>query len=163
MNKKIKLTVNGITRTVELEGWERLIDVLRLKLRLTGTKRGCDDFACGACTVIVNGKARKSCTVKAEKLDGAVVDTVEGLAKGTELHPIQQAMIEARAIQCGFCTPGIEMELKALFDQGPCSEEKILKILNRHLCRCTGYEAILEGALKAQEALGAVKMEPNKN
>ncbi|MEA1927688.1 MAG: (2Fe-2S)-binding protein [Candidatus Auribacterota bacterium] len=154
MPEKITFTVNGKKRTVEIEGWEKLIHVLREYLNLTGTKRGCDDASCGACVVVVDGKATKSCVYPAKKLEGKEVITIEGVSEGTILHPIQQSMIEAGAVQCGYCMPGIVMELYALFNQDlAASREDIIDALDKHLCRCTGYEAILDGALLAQENL----------
>lgn len=154
MGQTIDFSVNGSPKTVEIEGWEKLLDLLRDRLGLTGAKCGCDDFTCGTCTVVLNGKARKSCTVKAAKLQGAEVVTIEGVSEGYELHPIQRALIESGAVQCGFCTPGIVMELYALFNKNvAASREQIVDVLARHLCRCTGYEPILQGALLAQEYL----------
>lgn len=154
MSEKITFTINGRRRTVALEGWERALDVIRERLDLTGTKRGCDDRTCGACTVVVDGVAQKTCTWPAKKLDGTEIVTIEGLANGTELHPIQRAMIEAGAVQCGYCTPGIVMRLYALFTVNPnASEEELMAALEQHLCRCTGYEAILSGARLAQKIM----------
>ncbi len=159
MSEKITFTVNGTPRTVEIEGGEKLIFILREKLGLTGTKRGCDDAACGACVVVVNGEAKKSCVFPAGKLAGADVVTIEGVAEGTRLHPIQQALIDAGAVQCGYCMPGIVMELYALFNKSPqAADEEIREALALHLCRCTGYEAIWKGALLARDYLAqAVK------
>lgn len=158
MGQKINLTVNGRQRTVEIEEWERLIDVLREKLNLTGTKRGCDDGSCGACVVVVDGKAERSCLYLAKKADGKSIVTIEGLADGTKLHPIQEALMEAGAVQCGYCIPGIVMELYALYTAKPdASDEDILGALSRHLCRCTGYEAILEGARLARRRMSGAK------
>jgi len=154
MAEKITFIVNGKKRTVEIEGWEKLIYVLRESLNLTGTKRGCDDASCGACVVVVDGKATKSCIYPATKLDGKEVITIEGVSEGTNLHPIQRALIDAGAVQCGFCMPGIVMELYALFNKNSAaSREEIMDALDKHLCRCTGYEAILDGALLAQKNL----------
>ena len=154
MAEKIEFTVNGIKRSVEIEGWEKLLDVLREYLGLTGAKRGCDDAQCGACTVIMNGEAKKSCIVPAKKADGASILTIEAVAAGGELHPIQKALIDAGAVQCGFCIPGIVMELYALFSARPdASDDDIMDALEGHLCRCTGYEAIYEGALLARKYL----------
>ncbi len=154
MSDKITFSVNGVGRTVTADPQLRLLDVIREQLQLTGTKRGCDNGTCGACTVVVDGRARKSCRLKLEQVAGAEILTVEGLAQNGELHPIQTALIEAGAVQCGFCTPGIIMELYALFTADlEASEKKIINALNKHLCRCTGYEAILAGALLAQERL----------
>lgn len=161
MAEKVTFTVNNIIRSVEIEGWEKLIDILREELGLTGTKKGCDDASCGACTVVVDGEARKSCVYPAKKVEGKEVITIEGLAEGKKLHPTQEALIEAGAVQCGFCTPGIVMELYALFNKklNP-SDEEITEALSRHLCRCTGYEAILEGAKLAREKMAASSKSP---
>lgn len=153
-SETITFTINGTERTVEVDPALRLIDVIREDLGLTGTKRGCDNYTCGSCVVVVDGKAVKSCTYPLKRLEGAEVLTVEGLARGRELHPIQQALIDAGAVQCGFCTPGIIMELYALFEENlDAGEEQIRDALDKHLCRCTGYEAIWEGALLAQERM----------
>ncbi|MGQ9844918.1 MAG: (2Fe-2S)-binding protein [Caldisericia bacterium] len=150
----ITFKVNGINKTIEIEGHETLLDILREKINLTGAKRGCDDGSCGACTVIVNGEAVKSCIYSAKKLNNAEVITIESLTKNGELHPIQKAMIDSGAVQCGYCTPGIIMELFALFNKNiDASEEQIIDVLSEHLCRCTGYEAILDGAKLAQRYL----------
>jgi len=154
MGEKINFTVNGKPVSVEIEGWEKLLDILRDYLNLTGAKRGCDDATCGACVVVVNGEAVKSCIYPAKKLEGAEVITIEGLTDGKNLHPIQQALIDSGAVQCGFCTPGIILELYALFNKNiDATEEEILKALKNHLCRCTGYESILAGAKLAQKYL----------
>lgn len=152
--KILTFRVNGSERTVTLEGWERLLDVLRERLGLTGTKRGCDDASCGACTVILNGKAVRSCITPVSKAQGADVRTIEDVARGTELHPVQRALIEAGAVQCGYCIPGIVMELVALFDADPrATSKEITNAMEKHLCRCTGYEALMEGAFLAQKLL----------
>jgi len=154
MAEKITFKVNGIERSLEIEDGEKLIEILREKLDLTGTKRGCDDASCGACTVVVDGEATKSCVYPAKKVAGKEVTTIEGLARGKKLHPIQEALIEAGAVQCGYCTPGIVMELYALFSENSnSSDEEITEALSRHLCRCTGYEAILEGARIARKKM----------
>ncbi len=146
------LTINGTTRTVEADPKTPLLHVLRRTFGLTGTKQGCDNGACGACTVVINGKAMKSCVFPISKADGAEIVTVEGLAEGTTLHPIQRALIDAGAVQCGFCTPGIVMELYALLSaEAKPEKDAIRRALNKHLCRCTGYEAILYGAELALE------------
>jgi aerobic carbon-monoxide dehydrogenase small subunit len=158
MAEKISFTVNGTARSVELEGWEKAIDVLRETLGLTGTKRGCDDASCGACTIIIDGVAKRSCVLPGKKLDGTTVTTIEGMSEGTRLHPIQEALIEAGAVQCGYCIPGIVMTLHALYAKNlKATEEEIRDALSRHLCRCTGYEAILDGAKLAQKKLAAAK------
>jgi len=156
MAENVTFTINGMKRTVAVDPALNLLDVIRADLGLTGTKRGCDNSTCGSCTVVMNGKAVKSCTVALEKADGAEILTIEALAEGTKLHPIQQALVEAGAVQCGFCTPGIVMELYALLMKDvDASEKDIQNALNKHLCRCTGYEAIWEGALLAQERMKA--------
>lgn len=150
----ITFKVNGINKTIEIEGHETLLDILREKINLTGTKRGCDDGSCGACTVIVNGEAVKSCIYSAKKLNGTEIITIEGLTKNGELHPIQKAMIDSGAVQCGYCTPGIIMELFSLFNKNiDAFQDQIIDVLSNHLCRCTGYEAILDGAKLAQRYL----------
>lgn len=152
MAERMTFTVNGKERTVEYEPDMMLIDVLREVLNLTGTKHGCDNSTCGTCTVVMNGKAIKSCNTPASKAAGTEVITVEGLAKGMELHPIQKAISESGAVQCGFCTPGIVMELYGLLESNPdASQTEMENALNKHLCRCTGYEPIRDGALIAQK------------
>ncbi len=152
MPEKISFTVNGIGRTVEVEPEMMLIDVIRDVLNLTGTKHGCDNATCGTCVIIMNGKAIKSCNTPVSKAAGATLLTVEGLAKGTELHPVQKAIAESGAVQCGFCTPGIVMELVAMLETNPqASENEMNNALTKHLCRCTGYEPIRDGALIAQK------------
>ncbi|MGB9694798.1 MAG: (2Fe-2S)-binding protein [Caldisericaceae bacterium] len=157
MSTKVNFTVNGTDKTVEIEGWEKLLDVLREYLNLTGAKRGCDDGTCGACTVIVNGEAVKSCMFPASKLEGANIVTIEGLSKeGTNI--IQKSLIDVGAVQCGFCTPGIVAELTVLFTKVPeATEDQIKDALSKHLCRCTGYEAIMQGAKSAQKKLEGAK------
>jgi aerobic-type carbon monoxide dehydrogenase small subunit (CoxS/CutS family) len=154
MEEKISFTINGVPTTVEVDPDMLLIDVIREVLNLTGTKHGCDNSTCGSCTVIMNGKAIKSCNTPVKKVANQEILTVEGLAKGTVLHPIQKSLAESGAIQCGFCTPGIVMELYGLFESNPgASLAEIENSLNRHLCRCTGYEPIRDGALMAQKLI----------
>ncbi len=154
MVEKISFTINGKPTTVEVEPDMMVLDVLREVLNLTGTKHGCDNSTCGTCTIVVNGKAVKSCNLPVKKIEGADVLTIEGLARGTQLHPIQKAISESGAIQCGFCTPGIVMELYGLLEDKPeASQPEIENALNKHLCRCTGYEPIKDGALMAQKLI----------
>lgn len=154
MVEKISFTINGKPATVEVDPGMMVLDVLREVLNLTGTKHGCDNSTCGTCTIVVNGKAVKSCNLPVKKIEGAEVLTVEGLAKGTQLHPIQKAISESGAIQCGFCTPGIVMELYGLLEEKPdASQTEMENALNKHLCRCTGYEPIRDGALMAQKLI----------
>ncbi|MGD2127166.1 MAG: (2Fe-2S)-binding protein [Desulfobacteraceae bacterium] len=156
MQENITMIVNGIRHTIVCTGKESLLEILRDYLALTGAKEGCGYGACGSCTVVVNGEAVKSCTLRGKgKLEGIEVVTIEGLAdEEGNLHPIQKAFLEAGAVQCGFCTPGFIMRLYALFNGDPdASAEEILKALSEHLCRCTGYEAIWEASLLARERL----------
>jgi aerobic-type carbon monoxide dehydrogenase small subunit (CoxS/CutS family) len=154
MTERMTLTINGKEQTVDYEPEMMLLDVLREVLNLTGTKHGCDNSTCGTCTVVMDGKATKSCNTPAAKAAGTSIVTVEGLAKGMELHPIQKAISESGAVQCGFCTPGIVMELYGLLETNPdASEVEMTNALNKHLCRCTGYEPIRDGALIAQKMI----------
>jgi len=154
MPEKISFSVNGKPTTVEVDPGMMVLDVLREVLNLTGTKHGCDNSTCGTCTIVVNGKAVKSCNLPVKKIEGAEVVTVEGLAKGSVLHPVQKAISESGAIQCGFCTPGIVMELYGLLEEKPeASQVEMENALNKHLCRCTGYEPIRDGALMAQKLI----------
>ena len=150
MKNKIKLTVNGQPHELEVEPDERLVDVLRERLELTGTKKGCEVGVCGACTVILDGKAVSSCLILALQADGKSVTTIEGIAEGAELHPLQKAFVEKGAIQCGFCTPGMVMSAKALLDENKHpDEQEIRKQLVGNLCRCTGYVKIVEAVRAA--------------
>lgn len=154
MSERFSFKVNGVRREVEVEANTMLIEVIRDVFNLTGTKYGCDNATCGACVVILNGQAVKSCNTPVSRANGGELVTVEGLAKGMELHPVQKAIAESGAVQCGFCTPGIVMELVALLENKPdAGSEEILTALNKHLCRCTGYEPIQEGALFAQQLI----------
>jgi aerobic-type carbon monoxide dehydrogenase small subunit (CoxS/CutS family) len=154
MSEKITFTLNGTPTTVDVEPDMLLMDVLRDELNLTGTKHGCDNSTCGSCTVVMNGKAVKSCNTPINKVAGAEILTIEGLAKGMELHPIQKSLSESGAVQCGFCTPGIIMELYGLLETNPdATQTEMENALNKHLCRCTGYEPIRDGAVMAQKLM----------
>ena len=154
MSEKITFTLNGTPTTVDVEPDMLLMDVLRDELNLTGTKHGCDNSTCGSCTVVMNGKAIKSCNTPISKVAGAEILTIEGLAKGMELHPIQKSLSESGAVQCGFCTPGIIMELYGLLETNPnATQTEMENALNKHLCRCTGYEPIRDGAVMAQKLM----------
>lgn len=151
---KIRFTVNGRKVDREVTADSRLLDLLRDDLHLTGTKEGCGEGECGACTVLIDGKAVNSCLVLAPQADGKDILTVEGLAKGNELHPIQQAFVEKGAVQCGFCTPGFIMSTYALLKESPNpSNEEILTALEGNLCRCTGYTKIIEAVHYAAELM----------
>jgi aerobic carbon-monoxide dehydrogenase small subunit len=144
MKKDIKFTVNGQPHELSIEPKTLLVDLLRKQLRLTGTKRGCNEGACGACTVIMNGAAVKSCSVLAIQADGAQITTVEGLARGADLHPLQKAFLDFGSFQCGFCTPGMLMSSKALLDETPApSLQQIKEGIDGNVCRCTGYNSII--------------------
>ena len=148
--QKVSFTLNGELVSVEIETHLTLLQLLRDKLELTGTKEGCGMGECGACTVILNGKTVNSCIFPAVEVDGKNVITIEGLtdAQGT-LHPIQKAFIEYGAVQCGFCTPGMVLSAKALLDENPKpTEEEIRSGVAGNLCRCTGYLQIIQ-AIKA--------------
>lgn len=146
----LTMTLNGQKVTVEIEPSDLLAYVLRDRLGLTGTKIGCDEGECGACTVILDGRAVNSCLLPAMKADGCEVMTVEGLAQGGELDPLQQAFIDKGAVQCGYCTPGLLMSAKALLDENPHpSEQEIKDAIAGNLCRCTGYLQIVEAIKKA--------------
>jgi carbon-monoxide dehydrogenase small subunit len=151
---QIEITVNDVTRTVKITPQMRLLDLLRDQLGLTSVKEGCSEGECGACTVLMDGKAVTSCTVMAFQAEGSHIFTVEGLGKRGELDPIQQAFVENDAIQCGFCTPGMIMSAKALLMQNPTpTEEEVRRALEGNLCRCTGYLPIFQAVLDAAERL----------
>ena len=149
----LTMTLNGESVTVEVEPFELLVDVLRDKLGLTGTKIGCNEGECGACTVIMDGQAVLSCLLPAMKAHGREVITIEGLSRDGELHPLQRAFIEKGSVQCGYCTPGMIMSAKALLDENPQpSIEEIEEALAGNLCRCTGYFQIVEAVEAAIES-----------
>ena len=146
----IELTVNGQEVSLEIQPNLTLLDLLRDRLSLKGAKRSCDLQVCGACTILVDGKAVSSCTYLAYEARGADVLTIEGLADGNTLHPMQQAFIDNGAFQCGFCTPGMILAAKSLLDETPRpSEEKVKEYMEGNICRCTGYRKILEAILDA--------------
>ncbi len=155
MNKKlIKFTLNDKEYKVEVEPQVLLVDLIREELGLTGTKVGCGEGECGACTVIMDGKTVNSCMVLAVTVDGKKITTIEGLAKGEELHPLQKSFVEEGAVQCGFCTPGMILSSKALLDENPNpTPEEIKKGLSGNLCRCTGYAKIVKAVEKASKEL----------
>jgi aerobic carbon-monoxide dehydrogenase small subunit len=150
--RHVALTVNGTRHELELEPRELLVYVLRERLGLTGTNVGCDTSACGACTVLLEGDAVKSCTVLGVQADGMEITTIEGLASNGELHPVQQAFHEHHALQCGYCTPGMVLTAVSLIDSGEVSSEEAIRHgLEGNLCRCTGYHNIV----RAVEAAAA--------
>lgn len=142
---QITLTVNGQERTAEVEPRLLLVQLLRQRLGLTGTHVGCDTSNCGACTVHLDGQPVKSCTVLAVQADGRSVTTIEGLASGDALHPVQQGFLECHGLQCGFCTPGMVLSAVALLEENPDpSDDEIRRALEGNLCRCTGYQTIVD-------------------
>ncbi len=161
MKRIVKLRVNGRDHEVAVEPQRTLIEVLRTELGLTGTKQGCGVGDCGTCTVLVDGEPQNACLILALEAEGRAITTIEGLANGQELHPIQTAFIEAGAIQCGFCTPGMILASKALLDRNPRpSPREVREALSGNLCRCTGYQKIVEAVLAAGRALSGKRGAP---
>ena len=159
MSMKIQVKVNGIIYTNEVEPRLLLVHYLRDVLRLTGTHVGCDTSSCGACTIHVNGKATKSCTMLAVQADGCEITTIEGLANDVELHPLQEGFRECHGLQCGFCTPGMIMVSADLLKQNPDpSEEEIRHALEGNFCRCTGYQNIVRSVQYAAKKMQAEKI-----
>lgn len=153
MKQLLKLKVNGEDYELYVEPWQTLVSVLRDGLYLTGTKEGCNTGNCGTCTVLIDGKAIKSCMVLAAQAQSKDIITIEGLSKNG-LHPLQQAFIDHFAIQCGFCTPGMILAAKALLDENPDPTEEEVKLsLSGNLCRCTGYVKIVEAILAAAKMM----------
>jgi len=151
---KIDLHVNNITYWVEVDPWDNLLDVLREKLHLFGTKYGCGGGDCGACTVLIDGKPINSCIYLAVSAAGKEILTVEGLEQAGKLHPLQESFTRLGALQCGFCTPGVLLSAKALLDQNPDpSDEEIKVALAGNLCRCTGYQKIVEAVKDGAKAM----------
>jgi carbon-monoxide dehydrogenase small subunit len=152
--RRVTITVNGQKRVAEVEPRLLLAHLIRQGFRLTGTHTGCDTSNCGACTVLFDGKAIKSCTMLAVQADGHEVTTVEGLATASELHPVQEGFKDEHGLQCGFCTPGMMLAAKALLDENPDpSEDEVRWALSGNLCRCTGYQNIVKSVLWAAEKL----------
>ena len=153
---KIALTVNGAQHEADVEPRQLLVYFLREQLGLKGTNVGCDTSSCGACTVLLDGESVKSCNVLAVQADGSEITTIEGLAQGDGLHPVQQAFHEKHALQCGYCTPGFVMATVSLLKENPSPSEEEIRIgLEGNLCRCTGYHNIVravEAAAKAETA-----------
>jgi len=158
---RVRLLVNGVAREAEVEPRSTLAELLRTQLGLTATHVGCEHGVCGTCTVVVDGRATRSCLMLAVQADGAEVTTVEGLtgADGS-LHPIQEAFAQEHGLQCGFCTPGFLMSLHALLAENPdAGEDDIRDMLGGQLCRCTGYQSILRSALVAAADMRAASSE----
>ncbi len=152
MKKVIELNINGRSYDVAVENRQTLVDVLRDELGLMGTKKGCDEGECGACTVLLDGKAVHACLVLAVDVRGRQITTIEGLSKNGDLDPLQESFITHGAVQCGFCTPGMILAAKALLDTNPNpTEEEVRMALNGNLCRCTGYVRIVKAILGASK------------
>jgi len=150
MKIPVRLNVNGETYELVIAPYRTLVDVLREEIRLTGSKKGCDVGDCGACTVLMDGKPVNSCLVLAATAQDKEIVTIEGLAQNGKLHPLQEAFIKEGAVQCGFCTPGVLMSLKALVDDNPAPTPEDVKIaMAGNLCRCTGYSKIFKAVAAA--------------
>lgn len=149
---KVSFVLNGKQIEIETEPNKRLLDLLRDDLNLTGTKEGCSIGECGACTVIMNGKAVNSCLVLAGEIDGSEIITIEGIAQNGNLHPLQENFLKYGAVQCGFCTPGMILSAYALLKQNPFPDEETIKeAIAGNLCRCTGYKQIIEAVKRTVE------------
>lgn len=160
MTLSISLTINGQQRSIALDDPRvTLLDLLRERLHLTGTKKGCDRGQCGACTVLVDGRRINACLSLAVSLDGAEITTIEGLADGDALHPLQAAFIACDGFQCGFCTPGQIMSALGLLSEGHAGDdpERVRELMSGNLCRCGAYQGITEAILEAQQTLAGQK------
>jgi aerobic carbon-monoxide dehydrogenase small subunit len=152
--RAVAMTVNGVRHEAEVEPRQLLVYFLREQLGLTGTNVGCDTTTCGSCTVLLEGRSVKACTVLAVQADGLELTTIEGLARNGELHPLQRAFHEEHALQCGYCTPGMIMAALSLLEEhGTLDEEEIRKGLEGNLCRCTGYHNIVKAIQRAADEL----------
>lgn len=157
-NKMTTLNINNKDYDINLKGNETLLEVLRNNFGLTGTKTACEESECGTCTVTIDGKAVLSCIALAQSLEGRKITTIEGLADGDKLHPLQQAFLDFGAVQCGFCIPGMIMSAMALLDKNPSpSREEIDYALDGNLCRCAGYPKIIEAVIEAGKQMGKEK------
>jgi carbon-monoxide dehydrogenase small subunit len=158
MKQEMQFKVNGEEYSVQVDTRRTLLEVLRETLGLTGTKEMCNKGDCGGCTVIMDGKPVLSCLTLAIEAQGRDIMTIEGLAKGYELHPIQKAFVDSGAVQCGYCTPGFIMSAKALLDKTPNpTEDEVKEGIANNICRCTGYVQIVEAIQKAAKAMGGTK------
>ena len=156
MKQLISLTVNGQTHEVAIEPRQSLLQVLREELHLTGTKEGCSEGECGACTVFLDGQIVDACLIFGLEVDGCEIMTIEGLARGDQLHPVQQAFAEYGAVQCGFCTPGVILAATTLLETNPNpTEAEIRRGISGNLCRCTGYVKIVEAIKAAAQSTAA--------
>ena len=158
---EVNLTINKKPLTLNIKGNETLLEVLRDHLSLTGTKTACQESECGTCTVIINGKATLSCITLAANAQGEDITTIEGLAKGDVLHPVQQAFIEYGSVQCGFCIPGMIMSSVALLEKNPTpTQEEIEYALDGNICRCAGYPKIFEAVHEAGKIMKKSQCQP---
>lgn len=158
MKTLVTLNVNGIDFDLAIESGATLLDVIREKIGLTGTKKGCNDGDCGACTVLVDGKVVASCCTLAIDVQKKEIVTIEGVMRGDQLHPVQQAFIDKAAIQCGFCTPGMVMSTIALLEENPNpTEDEIRDYLRGNICRCTGYVKIIDAVQEAAHVIRSEK------
>lgn len=152
----VTITINGSRHALDVEARRTLADVIREEVGLTGTHLGCEHGVCGACTILLDGQPARACLLLAVQADGAKITTIEGLADGDEMHPVQRAMKEAMAFQCAFCAPGFLMSTVALLEENPSpSTEEIRKELSGNLCRCTGYQSIVAGVETAVRLLSS--------
>jgi aerobic-type carbon monoxide dehydrogenase small subunit (CoxS/CutS family) len=159
----IKLNINGCDHSIRVEPRKTLVDAIREDCALTGTHIGCEHGVCGACTVIVGGEAVRSCLMFAVQAQGKPIRTVEGLAQGKTLHPLQRAFIAHHGLQCGFCTPGFLMLTANVLEKNPdIGEEELLDVLSSNLCRCTGYQNIIKAVKAAQAEMRPTKPEPTE-
>ena len=161
MKRLLDVAVNGERHEVAVDAHRTLLDFLREDLRLTGTKQGCGEGDCGACVVLLDGLPVNSCLVLAAEAEGRQVTTIEGVASGTEMHPVQEAFLNVGAVQCGYCTPGMVLVAKSLLDRNPSpTEADVRAAIAGNLCRCTGYQKIVEAVLAAAEQLRADPRRP---
>ena len=158
MYNDVRFTLNGKPMVYTGNPLRRLLDVLREDYGLTGSKEGCGEGECGACTIIYNGKAVTSCLMLAGQADGSTIVTLEGVSENGQLNYIQQAFVDAGAVQCGYCTPGMVLSAKALLDKKPdATDEEIRRAMSGNLCRCTGYSKIIKAVEMARDAKGGVR------
>ena len=154
MKVEVRFVVNGVEHSVHVEPRRTLADVLRDDLELTGTHVGCEHGICGACTVLIDGRSARSCLTLAPQVDGHQVTTVEGVADGENWHPVQLALRDTQAFQCGFCTPGFIMTAVELLEENPePTEDEVREGISGNMCRCSGYQPIVDGILQAAKAL----------
>lgn len=153
---KIDITINGTAHTLNTEPGRRLLDVLRNDLRLTGSKEGCGEGECGACTVLVDGVAANACLIPIAQMHGHAITTIEGLSQGDALHPVQEALVQLGGTQCGICTPGVALSVhQAITSEPNASRARLRELIAGNLCRCTGYQLIIDAAVEAAARLNA--------